>query len=35
MVSMEKIFQLYMFVSYINTIFVLYSNKVVYNGKFE
>ena len=25
---MEKIFQLYMFVSYINTIFVLYTNKV-------
>lgn len=32
---MEKIFQLYMFVSYISTIFVLYTNKVVYNGKFE
>ena len=32
---MEKKFQLYMFVSYINTIFVLYTNKVVYNGKFE
>lgn len=32
---MEKIFQLYMFVSYINTLFVLYTNKVVYNGKFE
>lgn len=32
---MEKIFQLYMFVSYINTIVVLYTNKVVYNGKFE
>lgn len=32
---MEKIFQLYMFVSYINTIYVLYTNKVVYNGKFE
>ena len=32
---MEKIFQLYMFVSYINTIFVLYTNKAVYNGKFE
>lgn len=32
---MEKIFQLYMFVSYINTVFVLYTNKVVYNGKFE
>lgn len=32
---MEKIFQLYMFVSYINTIFVLYTNKEVYNGKFE
>lgn len=32
---MEKIFQLYMFVSYINTKFVLYTNKVVYNGKFE
>lgn len=23
------------YVSYINTIFVLYTNKVVYNGKFE
>lgn len=32
---MEKIFQLYMFVSYLNNIFVLYTNKVVYNGKFE
>ena len=35
---MEKIFQLYMLfhiVSYINTIFVLYTNNVVYNGKFE
>ena len=32
---MEKIFQLYIFVSYINTIFVLYTNKVAYNGKFE
>lgn len=32
---MGKIFQLYMLVSYINTIFVLYTNKVVYNGKFE
>lgn len=35
MVKYGKIFQLYMFVSYINTIFVLYTNKVVYNGKFE
>ena len=32
---MGKIFLLYMFVSYINTIFVLYTNNVVYNGKIE
>lgn len=32
---MEKIFPQYMFVSYINTIFVLYTNNVAYNGKFE
>ena len=32
---MRKIFPWYMFVSYINTIFVLYTNNMVYNGKFE
>ena len=35
MVKYGKIFQLYMFVSYIITTFVLCTNNVFYNGKFE
>lgn len=32
---MEKIFLLYIFVSYLITTFVLYTNNMVYNGKSE
>ena len=35
MVKYGKNIPQYMFVLYINTIFVLYTNNVVYNGKFE
>ena len=35
MAKYGKIFLLYIFVSYIITTFVLYTNNVAYNGKFE